>query len=326
MVRPLAPALLALTLACSAAPQCKVDGDCASGQYCFQGSCGASHAPGGGGGDVPPGAVTLQGGTVDRLYFAVTGDTRPADVDSFDAAPYDAMAQIAASMKKVGAQFAVDLGDHMYVDADQPQLAEQEMQRYLSAISAFGGAFFMTMGNHECADWVCEPGSADANFQAFMKALAPVSSTPWYTFDIQTSLGGARFVDVADDAWGSAEQSWLDATLARADADFSAGRLTYTIVLRHHPVDGGRTGKQSLVATLLSHHYTLLLTAHEHDYAHLNGGAANGRAVVVGIGGANPRHVGFGMVRQETSGELTFQLYDAYGNPTADPAWSVAPR
>src|SRR5512140_164858 len=69
-------------------------------------------------GVVPTGSVAADGGTVDRLWFATTGDTRPSYCNDTQAYPKAAIAQIATSMKGLRVQFAVDLGDHMYVCSD----------------------------------------------------------------------------------------------------------------------------------------------------------------------------------------------------------------
>ena len=45
----------------------------------------------------------------------------------------------------------------------------------------------MTQGNHECYGGGCYAGSTNGDHVAFMTALAPISSTPYYTFDVTTS-------------------------------------------------------------------------------------------------------------------------------------------
>ncbi len=254
---------------------------------------------------------------VDHLFFAMTGDTRPHDCDQTQLYPKDQIAQVAAGMAKVGAQFAVDLGDHMFVCNGSLQEAHAQMGLYMDAIKAFPQPFFMTMGNHECGQGRCATSGGDANMDAFLEALKPVSALPYYSFDVKTARGLAVFVVAADDAWDSTEAQWLEATLARADAE-----ATYTFVARHHPIDGPRNGNTAVVNTVLGHHYSLILTAHDHVYRRSTG--ANGRAVVVGLGGASNRDVGFGTVLEKPSGELSFVQYDANGNP--GDSWSVTAR
>src|SRR5712671_261997 len=66
-------------------------------------------------GEVPPGNVGDEGGAVDRLWFATTGDTRPGFCDRTEDYPSAAIGQIARAMKELRVQLALDLGDHMYV-------------------------------------------------------------------------------------------------------------------------------------------------------------------------------------------------------------------
>src|SRR5215475_3168992 len=50
-------------------------------------------------GAVPWGSVGADGGTVERLWFATTGDTRPPDCDQTNAYPKEAIGQIASAMR-----------------------------------------------------------------------------------------------------------------------------------------------------------------------------------------------------------------------------------
>src|ERR1700737_4483936 len=61
-------------------------------------------------GAVPSGTVGPGGGAVDRLWFATTGDTRPAECDQTNAYPKAAIAQIAAAMKALRGRLPVGLG------------------------------------------------------------------------------------------------------------------------------------------------------------------------------------------------------------------------
>ena len=281
-------------------------------------------------GMVPSGVVNADGGTVDRLWFATTGDTRPTSCNDTAGYPKAAIAQIAQAMKALRVQFAVDLGDHMYVCSDTGGLtpaqldaeAQAQMGFYLGAIAQGPKAWWMTMGNHECdaAYNLHQPclvgGAHDPNFAAYMTALG--RPQPYYFTDVQTGAGLARFVVVADDAWSADQSSWLSSTLADADA-----RAKYTIVARHHPVTGTRTGAPEILNILQQHKYSMVLTAHNHDYEH-DPAAWGGRSAVVGLGGAGGLW-GFGTVLQNADGTLTFVQRDANGNPIGA-AWSVSPQ
>jgi hypothetical protein len=271
-------------------------------------------------GEVPAGAVEFDGGTVDRLWFATTGDTRPASCDETDLYPRAAIAQIAAAMKALRVQFTVDLGDHMYVCNGSDAEARQQMGFYMGAIASGPATWWMTMGNHECGNdrppYSCFAGGPhDANFAAFLSALN--RPQPYYFADVATSRGKARFVHVADDAWDDAQSAWLSKTLAEADS------FAYTFVMRHHPVQGSRTGNARILDAIRAHRYSMILTAHDHDYEH-DTSTWNGRSVVVGLGGAGGRW-GFGTVLQNLDGSLTFVRRDANGNPLGTP-WTVPPR
>jgi hypothetical protein len=272
-------------------------------------------------GVVPGGSVGPEGGSVERLWFATTGDTRPSQCDATDQYPKAAIAQIAAAMNALRVQFTVDLGDHMYVCNHSDAEAAQQMGFYMDAVAQGPPAWWMTMGNHECGNnaWPYScfvSGPHDANFAAYMSALQ--RPQPYYFNDVQTSLGKARFVIVADDSWDGTQADWLASTLADADA-----HARYTIVARHHPVQGARTGAASILSILQQHKQTLILTAHNHDYEH-DLSSWGGRSAVVGLGGAGGRW-GFGTVLQNTDGTLTFVQRDANGNPLGDP-WTVSPQ
>jgi hypothetical protein len=272
---------------------------------------------------VPLGNVGRDGGTVQRLFFALTGDTRPGGCDDTAHYPSTAIEQIARSMKALHVQFALDLGDHMFVCNGSVEEAKVQMGEYMSAIAQGPSTFWMTMGNHECGhlrEWgVCLPGlGADANFDVYMSALhRPV---PWYSTDVQTSNGLARFIFIADDAWCVEQAEWLDKLLTDSDKN-----AKYTIIARHHPMQGPRSGHHPVVQIILRHKYSLLLTAHDHTYKH-DPDSFGGRSVTVGVGGgpsASPP--GFATVLQNKDGTLSFVMRDIDGNPVGEP-WTVPPQ
>jgi len=273
-------------------------------------------------GEVPAGSVGEDGGRVDRLWFAVTGDTRPGSCNRTEDYPSAAIGQIARAMKALRVQFALDLGDHMYVCNQSLLEAQAQMRLYLDAVAQGPPVWWMTMGNHDCGNeappYSCFAGRGDANFTAYMAALR--RPLPYYATDVQTSLGKARIVVIADDSWDGAQADWLESTLAAADAT-----ARYTVVARHHPVTGPRTGNSRIVQAISRHKHSLILTAHSHLYAR-DAAAFGGRSVIVGLGGA-PSTVppGFATVLQDRDGSLTFVRRDANGNPI-DVPWTVAPQ
>ncbi|MGH7284886.1 MAG: metallophosphoesterase family protein [Polyangiaceae bacterium] len=273
------------------------------------------------------GPIGVHGGTVDLLHFGITGDTRPPNSGTLTSSnPYPTMVlnTIVDQMNAHGVQFGLDLGDHMYSNSrTNLPLATQEMNLYLSSVSRLGKTWFMTQGNHECYGGGCYAGSSNGDFVAFMNALAPISSTPYYTFDVTTSLGIATFVIVADMSYDSTEASWLDATLTAADA-----KAKYTIVARHHPEgDSSVSTNKTEMAVIRRHKFSLFLSGHNHLYNHMT--VDNGRDIILGTGGApliaGGAFFGYALIDQQTSGRLTVTVYDINSATPVD-TWSVGPN
>ena len=261
------------------------------------------------------------GGAVDLLDFVLTGDTRPPTCDHTENYPTAIFAQIASAMSAMNPQFGLDLGDHMYVCAQNTAMAQAQMALYVQSVANFKQPFFMTMGNHECEDGAdCSSTPTDANYAAYIAALQTVSheKLPYYALQIQTRLGRATLVFIADDFFDATAQSWLQDTLTDADAN-----SVYTIIIKHHPVTGSRTGPAAPNTVLESHKYSLILTAHDHDYAHSTS-QFGGRSVICGLGGANVSNTGFCRVQQRSDGTLLFTQYDINSNPGS--SWSVSAR
>ncbi len=271
--------------------------------------------------------VGAQGGSVTLLHFAVSGDTRPPSCEDTAGYPTAIINAIGDAEKVAGAQFAIDLGDHMYVCNNDASAAQAQMNLFLQDIQGYHGTWFMTEGNHECMgsgySGSCPIGSSNVNYNAFLSALAPISSSPYYSFDVQTSLGLARFVVVADNSWDSTEQQWLDQVLSDADAN-----AKYTFVAKHHPVgDTSVAVNTDIIAQIRTHKFALLLTGHTHKYAHST--ADNGRDVIIGNAGAPlvsaGTFSGYAIVDQKSDGSLTFTMYDVATGAAQD-SWSVGPN
>jgi len=343
---------------------CATDDDCDPGDDCVGGFCqGSSAGPDGGvtdaggaldagprdGGDAGPhdgglsdagdagapvdaGTIGLDGGTVDLLDFTFTGDTRSANCDDASGGPGDYPAATFESelsqMTALYPQFGFDLGDHMYVCSGSLANAQADMKRYTDALAAAWSParpFFMTMGNHECEEDDCSGKQAtDANYVAYQAALTALTgqTLPYYSFQVQTRLGRASFIFVADHYFDDTAKSWLKSALKDADANSA-----YTFVIKHYPVTGSRQGPSSITSLIQSHHFSLVLTSHEHQYAHdTTTSGWGGRSVICGLGGANASTVdqGFCRVQQQADGSLLFTQYDLTGNP--GDTWSVTAR
>lgn len=275
---------------------------------------------GGPGGD--GGSVGYDGGTVDLLDFALTGDTRPGFCDIVSGYPTAIIDAEVAQMAALPSQFAADLGDHMFACLPVDSTATTQMALYVTAVSVYPRPWFMTMGNHECLSGLdCSTvlGDDDPNFHAFLAALPVVShqSLPYYSIDIGTRFGLVRLIFIADNYSSGTAQVWLTSLLSDSDTN-----AVHTIVLKHHPYTGSDTGPAWVWPLLEGHKISLMLTAHEHDYAH-NTTALDGRTVICGLGGASTDNTGFCRVQQRADNSLAFTEYDIHGNPLD--TWSVPP-
>jgi hypothetical protein len=291
-------------------------------QSCSSGGSGGTGGGGGTGGSTGATSVGPAGGKVTLLHFGLTGDTRGSGCEDTAGYPTDIITAVAKQFEQLGLDFALDLGDHMYVCNNNLPVATAQMNLYMSAIKSFVGTWFMTMGNHECWATPCLAESGNANYVAYMQALAPISKSPYYTFDVTTSLGLATFVIIADNAWDQTQAAWLEQTLATADQ-----KAKYTIIARHHPSGDTSiaTNAQSL-QIIQNHKYALFLTGHSHLYHHPSGD--KGRDLVLGTGGAplisGGAFHGYALVDQQGDGTLKVTVYDV-ANALHD-SWSVGPN
>jgi hypothetical protein len=197
------------------------------------------------------------------------------------------------------------------------------MNLYMSAIKGFTNTWFMTEGNHECYKGPCLLGSQNANYLAYMSALAPIAKLPYYSFEVMTSKGLATFVIVADNSWDSTQSAWLDQVLTKADQ-----QATYTIVARHHPEgDTSVSTNADIMQVIRSHKFALFLTGHTHSYQHMT--TDQGRDLVLGTGGAplvaGGAFHGYALLDQQSNGELQISVYDIASNTLQD-QWSVGPN
>lgn len=268
------------------------------------------------GGDVGP-----TGGAVDRLFFAFTGDTRPENADDTAHYPRKTIEAIFARMAAADVQFAVDLGDHMYV-VDQPAEAAVQMGFYMEAVKRLGPrTLFMSMGNHDCNAGNCWYDEADANYVAFMAALAPVSTRAWYRFDIATRAGKAAFVVLADNYVDANALPWLESTLAEADRS-----ARYTILVRHHPPGTSGTTYSLIDHIVQRHRYALYLTGHLHHYER-DRDDPTGRTLIYGLGGVpgSGPGWGYGTVQQGLDDRLYVRIYTTATDEPID-GWAVGPN
>jgi hypothetical protein len=272
------------------------------------------------------GPVGPTGGTVDRLFFGFTGDTRPVACDG----PYpQAVANnIFLQMKAKGVEFAIDQGDHIFNCMGQLSGATEQMNAYLSAAALLEKTVYMTMGNHECTgatQKLCSLASfgSNANYTAYMASLQKLGfDKPYYRADVMTNSGLAVFIVIADDVWDAAQETWLNQQLTDADA-----KARYTFVSKHHP-DGNNDHPefQHIYDLVRAHKYTLFFTGHTHEYRRQR---RDPRALVVGIGGAplgfGGGFWGYGTALQGQDDRIYVTIYDQASNNVVD-QFDVAPQ
>jgi hypothetical protein len=320
--------------ACSSCKQgsngCQPNG-CYGGWWCNTSTNKCQQAPQncGSAGDAGPpevydGGVTAtidgNGGTESHLYFAVVGDTRPANEDDTSNYPSAIIGGIFSDLSKVNPMppFVVSTGDYQFSSPSGSQ-ASAQLNKYLSAHGNYTGVQFPAMGNHECTGATasnCGNGNTDGitnNYSAFMSLLlGPIQKTkPYYAIDVNASDSSwtAKFVFVAANAWDSTQSSWLSSTLAQ--------KTTYTFIVRHEPASATTApGVSPSEAIMKNYPYTLAIVGHSHEYYHSSGS----REVVIGNGGApisTNQNYGYAIVQQLTNGNVEVDMYD-YSTNVAD--------
>ena len=165
---------------------------------------------------------------------------------------------------------------------------------------------FTTSDNNDCGPG--NPGGSTPNYNAFMtQMMAPISQTnPYYAINVNAADGSwtAKFVVTAANAWDTAQQTWLQTTLAQ--------KTTYTFVVRHEPSDAtpplppGVAGVDALIA---QYPYTLLIAGHSHTYGHWSDAP---QTVVIGNGGAplSSKDYGYGLFSQRCDGAIVVDEVD----------------
>jgi hypothetical protein len=254
----------------------------------------------------PPEWVSVDGGEVSRLFFAVVGDTRPALIDDTANYPTAIINKIYADIEAMTPrpQFVVATGDYMFAKTTGTTAASQ-MALYAQARSGFSGPVFAAMGNHECTGYTnsnCVTQTT-ANLTAFMNTLVtPMGrTTPYYSVPFRDVNGQwtAKLVVTACNAWDSTQQSWLAAELAKP--------TTYTFVARHEPTGSTGPCNTTMDSMLQTATYNLLLVGHTHTYYH------SGKMLVEGVGGApisGSANYGYATVEQQATGGFRVRQYD----------------
>jgi hypothetical protein len=258
------------------------------------------------------GTVGATGGSVSRLYFAVVGDTRPANIDDTSGYPTAVITKVYQDMEAWSPRptFGVSTGDYMFATPGAGNVAPQ-LSLYTTARGNFSNMMFPAMGNHECTGATasnCGSGNTDGiteNYTGFLNTLlAPAGQTsPYYVININDSAGvwTAKFVFVAANAWTSAQSSWLESTLSQS--------TTYTFLIRHESASAntapGVTPAEQIMA---KYPYTLSIVGHSHTY-----NKSGAKEVIIGNGGApltGGVNYGFGLIQQRGDNAIQVDMID----------------
>lgn len=263
-----------------------------------------------------------------RLYFAVVGDTRPANVDDTAGYPTATITKIFQAMTSLSPSptFGVSTGDYMFATPGKGN-ATPQLDLYLQARAGYAGTMFPAMGNHECTGYTasnCGQGNTDGvteNYTAFLsQMLGPIAQPkPYYAINVSGTGGAwtAKLVFVAGNAWDSGQSTWLASTLAQP--------TTYTFILRHEPASASTApGVGPSEQIMAKYPYTLAIVGHTHTYQ-----KSGAREVIVGNGGAplsGTGTYGFGLVQQLATGAIQVDMIDSStGQPVSGFTFRVNP-
>ncbi len=292
--------------ACQAAPAPASCGSSASSGASSSSSSGSGGAGGGG-----PSGIGPTGGKLDKLTFAIVGDTRPPVENDLAGYPTAIITKIWQDVASQGVALAVSTGDYMFAKPYGNNQSAQQLDLYLKARANFVNQVFPALGNHECTGGVtsnCGTGNVDGltnNYVDFLnKMLKGISSTPYYSIEIDDKNGKwtSKFVFIAANAWDSNQASWLDATLAKS--------TTYTFVIRHEATVANQApGVTPSDAIVAKHPYTVMICGHTHTFEW----KPYNRQLVVGNGGApltGAVNYGYVIAAQRPDGAMEFHEYD----------------
>ncbi len=292
----LPPASASCCHACTAGSAgCQTNG-CFGGWWCDEVnpsacSCKAPPTSCGGGSDAgavdagPPDAGPLgdggfigpNGGAVNRLYFAVVGDTRPPTPTNGNY-PTAIINKIYADIAALNPrpQFVIGTGDYQFSSPFGNDGAVQ-LGYYLTAKSQYPGTLFAAMGNHECTTPTasnCVGTFTRKTYDAYIAALVtPLGkANPYYSFPVQTSAGVATFILTACNAWDATQKAWLQGELSNGS--------TFKIIVRHESLTATAPCSAEMNPMLQASAWNLLLVGHTHLFSH------SGKQLIVGMGGA----------------------------------------
>jgi hypothetical protein len=300
------------------------------------GSGGAGSGGGGSGGGIVLPSPTLPAATLSNLSFGILGDTRPpnSQTTGYPADVKSIVNGIFTGFQAQGVPLVVASGDYAFSSTAAGDAVPQ-YNDYMSARANFSGRFLPTMGNHECNGYTnsnCPPGSYTGMTQDYVNKIVTPStsqSSPYFSALYQASDGSwsAKFIFIAANAWNSAQNTWLQNTLAVS--------TTYTFTVRHEPANDARapgvTPSESLMSSSFNAgHLTLSITGHTHLVQLPNGtqpygdpyGSTLAYEIISGNGGApldaGPAYGYMTATRRVSDGAMVIQAYksaDSSANP-----------
>lgn len=256
------------------------------------------------------GQVTINGGTLSNLEFAVVGDTRPPAINDTKGYPSAVITKIYSDLQAAKVPFAVSTGDYLFSTSNGGQSTPQ-LQMYAAARAQYSGVLFPAMGNHECTGATnsnCGPGTTTGdtkNYTDFLQyMLAPIKqSTPYYAVHVNgpNNVWTAKIVFIAGNAWTQAQATFLQSALAQP--------TTYTFVVRHEPKAAtAAPGVKPSEAIMAQYPYTLAIVGHTHTY-----GKTGPKQVTIGNGGApltGGANYGWGHITQRQDGAIQVDMID----------------
>ena len=223
-------------------------------------------------------------GHFERLRVGLLGDTRPAVAGGVY--PTQTITHIYQEIDARAPDFAVTLGDYVYVSPANLAMAKAQMTTYLGARAGYHGSVYYVLGNHE--------GYGD-NIVAFRQLM---SNAAYFSLHGTVGQSTFKFVVIADDVWTAAEETWVKQALA--------AQTTYTFVCRHHPSYNTDTNEMYILSVIQPYPRTLLIDGHTHLYQQ-----QSTREVVIGNGGAplDSSYFGYAMLDVDPAGTVTVTSY-----------------
>jgi hypothetical protein len=261
--------------------------------------------------------VGPNGGQVSRLFFAVTGDTRPDVINSTSTYPTTLVNKIFTDIQGLNPrpQFVVATGDYMFASTTS-STAQAQMDLYSQAAALFtGGPLYPVMGNHECDGATASncAGRTTNNLTAFKQGvLANIGKTlTYYSVSFSSSDPSypwtAKMIVLSCNEWDSTQLSWFNQQIAVP--------TTYTFVTRHESshADAIAPCINDSDPVLMAHPPNLLLVGHTHTFEVFARGSMYNPLpvdeVVAGMGGAqqqlNPGQIpifGYATIEQVATG------------------------